>query len=995
MKKKILLVLVFALLAVSLLAITLFAEEAIEVKYYENPMSGNEFYTNSKTPKAYATANEDGSYTLRETAFGGSGTVSVNGETRQKVFFGWFTEEGDIYAPGATVTFTKSTILYQAWGIEVKNEDELISVAGTSGVIARLTRDMYVTQRISSLWGSTLIDLNGFNLDFKIDSNNSLVGAQGTGFIILGTGKITCLDQNSNGGIYYAQERWGDGQQRLWVGKNVIIDTANRPLTVWGRVDTSNLPDIKIYGTVKTPSLVKTSNVSHFPHVSIFETANITITGSSVFNCSANMTDKGTLTIYGGTIILENEEAVFFTDATKNSFDISVLGGTFLISDNQAQELSAYIPTGYSAKKATINGEEYTIISKTKEGHTHDFKLSSSAAANCYNPKTDIYTCDCGEVSIFKIGSPNGHDIKQTNEIPATSTQLGKRIYECKNCDYGYEISYSFDPSDIVVSIIISGNKYDMKIGEIFTLESITVDGINGYSLVGLKDYGEFTAQDVSEINIPSGIMFINFGENYASLVRINICDGANVVVTSFAKLAALETIDIGAATVTFKQGCSNSVIKNLYSNAEGAYVSYEANAFSKITSLVNVTFSTNSDYLLYSQCFGNCTGIKEIIFPDYSRPQFKGSAFWENYAEYIYVGRGIYELTNDPFNRNYKLKVAVLMDVNKFPSEYTFCYSYEWANDNDPTTGPAEIYIHSTTLNIANKAFYQSHGITIYTNAPITNSSAFDGCQSKTVDGVTYPAYTIVYGVPHKYVSGYKAPTCTEEGANGYVTDCPCGQQLEGTVEAKKFVAQKTNSASYETIVYTSTPIPATGHDILGGTISLTYASFLEKGNGTFVCLACGVTHNKENAATPLFAFRGYSVKDDGTAFCIDYGINVKAINEYARVSGSAVSVGLFAASAEKLGSLKPHEAIVGGDVPVVNAEISLAAENLTAITLKISGFNTDGLKAIGLVMSAYLKETKMVEGEEQTTVAYMQGTQSDNPSSYSMEQYLIDTTA
>ena len=75
------------------------------------------------------------------------------------------------------------------------------------------------------------------------------------------------------------------------------------------------------------------------------------------------------------------------------------------------------------------------------------------------------------------------------------------------------------------------------------------------------------------------------------------------------------------------------------------------------VKSIERVTFSTNSDYVLAGKAFGNCTGIKEIILPDYSRPQFTGSAFWENNIEYIYVGRGITSLDNDPFNRNYKLK--------------------------------------------------------------------------------------------------------------------------------------------------------------------------------------------------------------------------------------------------------------------------------------------------------------------------------------------------
>ena len=600
---------------------------------------------------------------------------------------------------------------------------------------------------------------------------------------------------------------------------------------------------------------------------------------------------------------------------------------------------------------------------------------------------------------MIEYGEKNVHNFEQTGDIPATPTQLGTKIYTCTRCGKVDKKNYSYDPSMVNITVVVNtadGEKtVSVAVTDVFELEASGSSGAYSYTIVGIKDFDAYVAADVIEVNIPACIAEVNFKSDAIGLKVINIDDGTTVVITSFKVLTALETFNIGAATVTFKSNCSNDVIKNIFSDKEGAYVNYETKAFSNKQSLEKVTFSTNSDYVLAGECFGDCRGIKEIILPDYSRPQFTGSAFWQNNIEYIYVGRGIYSLTNDPFNRNYKLKTAVLMDVNSFPNGWTYCYSYDWANDNDPTTGPAEIYIHSTTLNLANDAFYQSHGITVYTNAPITHSSAFSGCQSKTVDGVTYPAYTIVYGVPHKYVEGYKAPTCTEEGANGYVTDCPCGQQLEGTVEAKKFVAQKTNSSNYETIVYTSTPIPALGHDILGGTISVSYESFLEKGSGTFVCLACGVTHNKENAAAPLFVFRGYSVKEDGTAFCVDYGIDVNAINEYARVNNSTVTVGLFAASAEKLGSLKPHEAVANGNVPVVNAEIDLAVEKLVGLTLKIRGFDTDELKNTAIVMSAYLKETKAVESVEQTTVAYMQGTQIDSPSAYSMAQYLIDTAA
>ena len=126
MKKKLLLTALAVLLCsmlFALLAVTVSAEEGITVTY--NWYNGSVWET--------AQPNADGSYTLRTSKKSGNGTVKLaDGTTVDKEFYGWFDEEGNIYTPGQTVTFEKSTRIYEAYGITVNNADDLYAVLNPS-----------------------------------------------------------------------------------------------------------------------------------------------------------------------------------------------------------------------------------------------------------------------------------------------------------------------------------------------------------------------------------------------------------------------------------------------------------------------------------------------------------------------------------------------------------------------------------------------------------------------------------------------------------------------------------------------------------------------------------------------------------------------------------------------------------------------------------------------------------------------------------------------
>ena len=287
-------------------------------------------------------------------------------------------------------------------------------------------------------------------------------------------------------------------------------------------------------------------------------------------------------------------------------------------------------------------------------------------------------------------------------------------------------------------------------------------------------------------------------------------------------------------------------------------------------------------------------------------------------------------------------------------------------------------VYIHSEGLTIHSECFNSrtNYGVAIYTVQTTMPSS---------LNNSSYVTFHV--GIPHAYVAGYQAPTCTEAGVNGYTTDCPCGGQLDGSVVVKEYVK---NLTEYTEVTYESEIIPALGHDILGGTISITYTSFCENGDAVYLCSVCETAHTKEGGASALFKFRGYSIKDDGTAFCIEYGANMAAVKNYEAANGVTVNVGVFAMISDYMGGKAPHEVIGNTEYGYIDAPIP-KEDNIENLTLKIKGFNTDELKAIGLVMAAYMSVT---DGNG-TNTYYFQSEQCENPSSYSMAQYLIDTAA
>ena len=978
MKKKLLLILVVMAVvacAISLLSLSVSAEnEQITITYYQT----NDTFSSKPSVDAVnsAVTVDKGTEIVLPTS--SQGVEVASNQTLM-----WFTADGRAWDGGSTVAFTEDTFLYRVPATHVSNETEYKTGITSGYCSVKLINDIDTSNAGS---GTCYLFLNGKTLN--ITGGNEAIGGQRVGVHLMGKGTINYTGNNKAEGKSYfllmKSHGYSDSGKacKFTIGRDVTVNAPNSHLFVdYEGTGVSGYPYGRIYGKVNVYTLGYSSgSIDKTPKLDIFETAEIRLYGDKIaYNPNCDLT--WTISIQGGLFLLPEaakDSTWWSTEVSGKELapeSIAILDGVFL---NAGNNISQYISEDAKELALEYSGLNYIAL-VPKNDCAHSYIETSTIEPTCQTLASAVYTCSlCADSFTLKGGDAVDHKWTQTGEKAPTISSAGVKYYDCTWCEAVREEYFYLDIAEENINVVVSGGiTVSVKVSDLFELTAL---GECQYNITGLKAFGEYTIYDIIEINIPVGIKNINFNQSNETLTKINFLDGANVTVKSFSNFTGVTDINIGAATVVFASGCSNNSIRSIRSDKEGAYVSYESKVFSNKKSLEVVTFSTNSDYILASEAFGDCTSIKEIILPDYCRPQFTGSAFWQNNIEYIYVGRGITSLDNDPFNRNYKLKKAVLMEVNRFPNGWTFCYSFDWATDNDPTTGPAEIYIHSTTLSLANDAFYQSHGITVYTNAPITDGKAFSGCQSKTVDGVTYPAYTIVYGIGHKLIEvTEEAESCTENGYVGYKADCPCGEYIDGSVTVKVFTGQKTNSSTYEEITYTSETVPGTGHKE-GTVIGINYANgFLSAGTKTCTCVDCGTEYTEEApTAEALFVFLGYSMPEDGElAITIGFLVNNDAIAKYESVTKTDLEYGVTAAIASKLNGKAPLDASLE-NVPVVKAPID---SEYSAFDFILSGFSEDQLD-LEVVMAAYV-----IAGDK---VVYLQDAQLDIPGTISINKYL-----
>ena len=447
MKKVKLLALMLALIAALCVIFVVSAsaeEEQIVVTY--NNFSGSVWKT--------ATPNADGSYTLFTTKKSGNGTAKLaNGTKVDKEFYGWFTKDGTLYAPGETVTFTKSTQLYEAYGVTVDNAEDLDAVSGDSQVtmFVKLANDITSTTKIGASWATTIVDLNGHNL--TVTNNNSAFYGYRGACVIIGKGKVThapvTLNKDDKAGFFFHDLHtygYDSNPQLCWAGKDVEIETPYNLVYVSASENSANVPNIDIYGTVTAKTIVRGA-IFNNAKCNIHSTAKVTLTGTNIFNFT-NTTGKNVYMYLSldGEITVTDPEAVFLSDfVMSSSIEVSpIIGGKFTIPSADAENLKALVAETHMLK-ATENQDGTVTYNVVLTDCVHEWVVDEEAT------------------------------------VKATIDQLGVDAMICSKCEAKKQTVVAYAPYDVEISVTVNENgeekTYTMLAGDVFSFSVTEKNG--------------------------------------------------------------------------------------------------------------------------------------------------------------------------------------------------------------------------------------------------------------------------------------------------------------------------------------------------------------------------------------------------------------------------------------------------------------------------------------------------------------------------------------
>ena len=901
--------------------------------------------------------DDNGQITIKDTGYAT--------ETNKQLIC-WYTMDGDIYKLGETVTFTQDIELYEGYGYLGTHKNTGYSAGSNQWdqAFIQLQEDLVLDYTLSPPWGGRLIiDLNGHSI---ITSAETAFSQQRAGLVIVGEGEII---HTGTGNFFNASTHgYGDGQQRLIIGKHVKV-TTNGILFNYTNHTVSLIP-LHIFGEVTCSKLANIKELKLILDVKI-NPKKLTITGENFITVEKFNGGVVNVDIYGGQLELNQAASTttYWNNDAPTDYNVSIRGGTFNIALNNIMSL---ISTDCTVNIKEINNVSYSTLVDAKSCE-HSYSITKENTSSCVQLSSKIYECSkCYDSYIINYGDYTDHIWKQTSDRQPTLTLVGETLYSCEVCSKSKTVNSFVDVSNEEIKVTVNTENGEIevtvKVSDVFVM---TKDANNRYILSDLKDFGNYLATDIVSINIPLGVAEINFANKNTTLKKLVISDNAVVDIVGFSNCTALTHVEIKAATVTFVKGCTNNVIKSIKSETVGANVTFRRSVFSGKTSLTELILCANSKYLFEGNSFKN-TGIKEFIAPDYSDVTFLSGVFNScTSLEYVYIGKGIERLEGGLFNYCSKLQVAILIDVNEIVAEGAFAHISGGLK-------PLEVYIHHKSAYIPRYTFQDSEGVIVYTNTRIDNKYPFDRCDPKNYDGIDYPKYTIYYGIGHKFVEVNTDPTCTENGIVGYIANCPCGEVPNGTITASVFYGELTNSTNYQTVNYSAKITPMNGHKE-GETVNIEYINgYISNGLKDCICTVCDTVYTEiYPTAKPLYIFFGYSMPEDGRLeICVGYMIDTEMIALYEDYSNETLTYGTVIALADKLNGKAPLDSEV-----IENTQKVELDRKYCCITLKVSGFS-ENQKDLSIVMAIY------VATDDKTV--YLQETEIEVPNSISINKLL-----
>ena len=417
---------------------------------------------------------------------------------------------------------------------------------------------------------------------------------------------------------------------------------------------------------------------------------------------------------------------------------------------------------------------------------------------------------------------------------------------------------------------------------------------------------------------------------------------------------------------------------------------------------LTHVTFGQGYTNGGLGTWFFNGAKVEYVVFDDNSAITTLPTQFFANLNTLrgLYLGRSITNIGSGTFSNMGSTNVFLMNTPNdtEAPEVYYFKSSLVEGNFyNFKTNSATKIWVFPSTVNgigsgwnidsssnIPEKfVFLTSDASSIVVNDAIggnkfnTTNMYFPNISSENATAMSVtPATTYYFGVDAKKAS-YKGSwgEFTDMLDTDHLHDVSRDETIDATCIANKISNTYCFCGVKISEVYEENT--ALGHDhtkFLG----LMYESYLEEGSYKYQCTRCDDI--KATKADVLFICLGYSAQSYGNGgILIGFGVNNKAISEYADITGDEFKFGMFAGRDVKLGE---NDAVnVNGEALTGIASVDYTARGFDIVEFKVIGFVTDEHKDANLALGIYV-----IDGE---TVSYVQASKPNEGEKYSYVSY------
>ena len=144
----------------------------------------------------------------------------------------------------------------------------------------------------------------------------------------------------------------------------------------------------------------------------------------------------------------------------------------------------------------------------------------------------------------------------------------------------------------------------------------------------------------------------------------------------------------------------------------------------------------------------------------------------------------------------------------------------------------------------------------------------------------------------------------------------------------------------------------------------SIEYANgYLQKGIVTLKCVHCEKEITEE--LSPIIVFKGYSVKEDNTAICVDYLINYELLYRYEKSSGGDIILGIVACGSENL--VNKDNKPINADGTLAEVSVGKIANQIIevenpSVSLVMKSSDWSKYRDLGMILCMYLIEDSCV---------------------------------